>query len=140
MTRHYVALRVRHDFVAQALHTSAGSVVVTGAAGSESVVATSLTLLPSHCFFCLTFVPLPSTFNFKRIIALVFAGKNKRIRKRIDVVLLLLLLHLAHVFLSGERMGILSRIGSRCLSQARWAGGSPSPPLPTRTDACSVWR
>lgn len=48
MTRHYVALRVRHDFVVQALHTSAGSVVVTGAAGSESVVATPLTLLGSQ--------------------------------------------------------------------------------------------
>ena len=137
MTRHYVALRVRQDFVAQALHTSVGSVVVTGAAGSESVVATPLTLLGSQAqpllllsHFC------PPSFN-KRIIALVFAGK---IQKRIDVVLLLLLLHLAHVFLSGERMGILSRIGSRCLSQARWAEGSPSPPLPTRTDACSVWR
>lgn len=51
--------------------------------------------------------------SFKRIIGLVPAGKNKRIRKRVDVgeeVLLLRRLPLARVFLRSERMSSLKTV------------------------------
>ena len=63
-----------------------------------------LVRLPGCCSFCLTLS------SFKRIVALVRAGKNERIRKRIDgdgdvFLRLLLLLPLGRFFLSRVRMG-----------------------------------
>ena len=66
-----------------------------------------LARLPSCCSFCLT-------LSSKRIIALVRAGKNERIRNRIDgdgkLLLLLLLVPLARNFLSVSRVHMSKRI------------------------------